>query len=154
MPASPLYHAVVLELERRRLASGLSMEQLDELAGTAERSYAKALYPDTESGRASRIEKLQLYVDVLFCEGFTLRMMPGGGMPTAIGTRRKIQAEAAHYDRPTSRRHMSELAKLAAAARRLKISPERRQDMARAAANARWGKRKVTLENYSPEMVD
>ncbi len=141
MEATALYNAIVLELERRRLHVGISMERMSDLAGSAERSYAKILYPDTVSGRVARWETLQAYMQVLFCEGFVLRIEPTTtGMLTAEGTKRRILQEAATWDRSSRRRLMRDLAKLAVEARQRKLSPERRSEMARHAACEKWRK--------------
>lgn len=70
----PIYRAIMLEIERRRLAVGISMDRMSELMGAAERSYAKMLYPDTPSGRMAQWNTLQSALDVLFCDGYDLRL--------------------------------------------------------------------------------
>lgn len=149
----PIYRAILLELERRRLAVGISMDRMSELMGSAERSYAKMLYPETPSGRMARWETLQSAVDVLFCDGYELRIKPTRPMPTVIGiaqgvlttegTKRKIKAEAATWNRQIRREVMDELSQKATQGRK-RIPPWKRRQMARHAARVRW--RKVKAE--------
>lgn len=104
---TPLYCALVLEIERRRQAAGITMEMMSELMGTAERSYAKMLYPDTPSGRMASWDTMQRAIDVLFCDGFDVEIRRAPGEPlTTAGTRRKIRESAAHYDDKALREHM------------------------------------------------
>jgi hypothetical protein len=70
--APPIYHALMSAVEQERRKQGLSMDLMSEIAGTAERSYAKSLHPDSLSGRLSKWETLQLYCDVLFPNGFEI----------------------------------------------------------------------------------
>ena len=132
---------MVVEMERRRRAIGLSMEAVSELAGTADRSYAKLITPESESGRLARWETLQLVLDVLFCDGFELRLVPSKERrDLAPGTRRKIIDEAVDFDRKTLRERMSEVGVLGGQARSQRLSPERRSEVARMGARARWAR--------------
>lgn len=82
---------------------------------------------------------MQAAIDVLFCEGFALKMdATQDGMLSAAGTRRLIKAEAAHWDRPTRRTYMGELGSKGGRVRAMNMSPERRGEIARQAAAARW----------------
>lgn len=148
-PIPPIYNAMVLEVERRRLAVGISMDRMSELMGTAERSYSKMIYPDTSSGRMAQWATLQSALDVLFCDGFDLRMNVHRQMPSAVstpasvrtteGTKRLIKAEAATWSRPIRRELMIELGRKGGQKRR-DMPPARRSEIARNAANARWAK--------------
>src|SRR6266496_1729811 len=42
------YYQLLLEIERRRQALGVSMERLSEMAGLPDRSYSKMLYPESK----------------------------------------------------------------------------------------------------------
>jgi hypothetical protein len=144
----PIYNAFVLELERRRLARGISMDAICELMGVADRSYAKMLYPEKLSGRLAGWERIQQCIEVLFCEGFELRIVPKEGeMLTAVGTRRKIKQEAATWSRPIRREVMRELAQQAVEGRMKKLTPAQRKAIAKKAARARW--KKVRLAQKS-----
>ena len=146
----PVYRAIILEVERRRLAVGISMDRVSELMGAAERSYAKMLYPETSSGRMARWETLQSALDVLFCDGYELRLNAHRAIPITVsiqpsnvltteGTKRKIKAEAATWDRRIRRDLMKELSVKATEARKL-IPAWKRRQIARKAARARWRK--------------
>lgn len=141
MTAPPIYLATVLEVERQRLARGIPMEQMSELAGTAERSYAKLLYPDTVSGRRATWDTLQLYVGTLWPDGFELRIKETTcGMLTALGTKQKILAEAAHWDGKRTSEIMAERGRKGNAARQASLTPQQRSRISRQAAESRWGK--------------
>jgi hypothetical protein len=141
MSAPPIYLATILEIERRRLARGIPMEQMSDLMGTAERSYAKLLYPDTASGRQARWETIQLAVSTLFPDGFELRLdAVECEMLCAHGTKQKILAEAAHWNGKTIRETMQRLQVLSRAAYLQRLTEEARAEIARKAAQARWAK--------------
>ena len=143
MATVAIYRAIMLEVERRRLAVGISMEQMSELTGAAERSYAKMLYADTASGRVAQWQTLQAVVDVLFHDGFELQMKPtSNGMLTTAGTKRKIMAEAATWNRSIRREMMAELGRRGHVAFMAKVPAWKRSQNARKAARARWNKTK------------
>jgi hypothetical protein len=139
---------MVLELERRRLAVGISMERMSELMGTAERSYAKLLYPETSSGRMAQWPTMQSAVDVLYCDGLIVRLVPvlgrlsteAVGVRTTEGTRRLIKAEAARWDAKMQRQVLSDFGRRGGVARAASLSAARRKAIARKAAKARWAK--------------
>jgi hypothetical protein len=140
MSAPPIYLATILEIERLRLSRGISMEQMSELMGTAERSYAKMLYPDTISGRMARHDTLQLAVQTVCPDGFDLRILPSRcGMLSAVGTKQKIKAEAAHWDGKRTSEIMAHRGRKGNAARQASLTPEQRSALSRMAAESRWG---------------
>lgn len=135
----PIYHAIIVELERKRHAMGISMDEMSELMGTAERAYAKMLYPETSSGRVAQWPTLQKAIDVLFCEGFDLILKRNADEPlTSQGTRRKIINSAAHFHRRTEREVMAERGRKGGQARAEKMTREQRSESARKAVTARW----------------
>lgn len=139
----PFYRALMLELECRRQATGISMEQMNELMGNAERSYAKMLHPETPSGRLARWPTIQKAIDVLFMDGFRLRIERSNDGPlTTAGTRERIHNSARFYDRRLFREHMSEIASVRARI----IPPEKLSAIGRKAAKARW--RKVRRDRH------
>lgn len=144
----PLYSALMVELERRRHATGISMDEMSDLMGTADRSYAKMLYPETKSGRVAQWDHVQKAVDVLFADGFELRLLRSKTAPlTSEGTRRKIKQSAAFYDRKSLSERMRELACLRASI----LTEEERISIARRAARRRWRKaRAVQSEGAQP----
>lgn len=139
--AVPIYRAVMLEIERRRAELGIGMERLSETAGIADRAYAKALYPDTESGRLARWQTIQFIMDALFPDGWDLEIRARNGpMLTAMSMRYRIALANQVKNPKTYRQAMRELSRMAAEARASKIPRERRELIARKAARARWRK--------------
>jgi len=156
MSIPPVYRAITLELERRRIAVGISQDRMSELMGTAERSYAKMLHPETSSGRMVRWETLQSAVDVLFCDGYELRIKvfrpcvlatasSGPGVLTTEGTKRKIKAEAATWDRRIRREVLADLARLGGHARAAALPEWKREQIARQGGRAKARKRRQML---------
>jgi hypothetical protein len=139
---TPIYLAIIVEVERRRMQVGISMERMSELMGTAERSYAKMLYPDTPSGRCATWPTLQAAIDVLFCDGFDLRLSAGRSRAprTTEGTKRLIRAEAAHWSAPAMRQRMADMGRKGGAARAASLSAQQRREMGLRGAAARWAK--------------
>jgi hypothetical protein len=74
-----IYKAIMEKAERRRRRLGLSMERFSEFSGLPERYYSKALYCDTPSGRQASWPLLQALLDVLFADGFDVRITPRRG---------------------------------------------------------------------------
>jgi hypothetical protein len=74
-----IYKQIMAKAERRRRKLGLSMERLSEFAGLPDRYFAKALYCDSASGRQASWALLQAMVDVLFADGFDVRITPRQG---------------------------------------------------------------------------
>lgn len=115
------------------------MERMSELMGAAERSYSKLVYAETPSGRVAQWATLQAAIDVLFHDGFALRIDPApDGALTSAGARRRIRAEQARWNAATTRQHMTELGAKGLAARNARMTPEERSAHARRAAAARW----------------
>ena len=138
---APIYSAIVVELERKRQAMGISQDEMSELMGSAERSYSKMIHADTPSGRQATWPTVQKAIDVLFCDGFDLVLRRGGEPLTSQGTRRKILASAAHFDRKTQREIMAERGRKGGLARAEKLTPEQRVESAKRASAARWENR-------------
>jgi hypothetical protein len=66
------------------------MEQMSEQMGTAERSYAKIIKPDTPSGRMAEWSTIKLALDVLGRRKISIEWGEPG---VNAGTRRRINAE-------------------------------------------------------------
>jgi hypothetical protein len=130
-----IYRAIVLELERHRIAANWTSSQLDDAAGVQDGYFQKILHADSPSGRQAQWATIQLFVDALLPDGFDaeIRRQPGGCMG-ASKLDSKIKALRAQYHQPTQRDRMRELAKLRSAG----MSAARRSDIARQAAMARW----------------
>lgn len=107
---TPVYRALMSELERRRLHLGLSMWQTDDEACTQDGYYAKALWADARSGRQARWETLQLIIDALFPTGFDLVLRPRAGAPlNPAAQKRVVRFAAATVNRKTQRELMREI---------------------------------------------
>ena len=145
MTPTPIYNAVILEVERRRQQVGISMDRMSELMGTAERSYAKMLYPHTSSGRCATWPTLQAAIQVLFPDGMRLRIDsdPDAQPLTTEGTKRLIQREAAHWDGKKLRDVMAHRGGIGGKVRALRLSEQRRKAIAAHAAASRWSKAKL-----------
>lgn len=111
MTPTAIYRAIMLAVDERRQALGLSMWQVDEGAGTQEGYYAKALHADAPSGRQAQWATLQLIVEYLFPEGFTLRLeaAPSSGADDAPSFKRKLRHITASFNPKSRRELMSEL---------------------------------------------
>jgi transcriptional regulator with XRE-family HTH domain len=130
----PFYRAIMIELERRRLSRGLSMQEICDHSGLADYYYSKALHASTPSGRQARWDSLQDLVDALFPEGYDVEIRPKVGMRlSAADLRCKIKSAAALTDRKSQREFMRELGRLGGVARREKfknMTPEERKAIA------------------------
>jgi hypothetical protein len=124
------------------------MERMSDLMGTAERSYAKMLYPETSSGRMAQWGTLQSALDVLYCDGCIVRIQPmrgtgkheALGVRTTEGTRRLIKAEAIRWDARMRREVLAGLSSMGGHARAASMTPGQRSRIASKAAKARWAK--------------
>ncbi|MBR1249192.1 hypothetical protein JQ609_19970 [Bradyrhizobium sp. AUGA SZCCT0169] len=138
----PFYRAIVLELERRRIALRISMDETSDRAGIADRLYNKMVAADAPSGRQSRWETIQDVVDCLYPEGYDLEIRPRKGLRLGPGDLRcKIAfASASGGDTRSQRDLMRALGKLGGEARRDKyknMSSEERQRIAKKARKTR-----------------
>lgn len=157
--ATPIFRAIMLECERRRVALGFPMEKFSEYAGLPERYYPKALHADLPSGRQAQWGTLQIIVDALFPTGFDveIRAHPGAPMDYVSLKAQLLQLRARHDPR-TQRELMRILGKKgglallakrapqalkkqrakAGRARARALSSERRTEIAKQAAKKRW----------------
>ncbi|MCK1706118.1 hypothetical protein IVA86_33135 [Bradyrhizobium sp. 146] len=136
--ATALYRSLLLELERRRQHTGVSMSELSDIAGAADRYFSKALHADTPSGRVARWETLEEFMQALFPHGYDVEIRPRTTGPlTAEDLRRKVRFAAASNNRLTQRALMSELGKRSAAVRKERMTPEQRSEIAKRAAQTR-----------------
>ena len=127
--APPIYRSFMLEVERRRRHLVISMERLSEIAGPADRSFAKYLHSGTPHGRTARWETIQIIVDTLWG-------------PKGPQAHRDMHAapNCAHCreSRPTCTARPDARVLEEAAAARQKIPAEERSAIASRAARARW----------------
>jgi hypothetical protein len=114
----PFYMAVMHELELRRISLNISMDEISDRAGVADRFFSKALHASTPSGRQAQWRTLQDIVDALFPEGYDVIIKPKAGMrldPAQL--RCKIKFAAAAANPKNHRELMSEIGKAGAKAR-------------------------------------
>jgi hypothetical protein len=155
------YRSVIQAIDLRIRVLGLTMARVDELSGVPDGYTAKALHPDTPSGRQSRWETLQDLIDALFPEGLsvTLKANPirsekhvsrlsRQSSSHVINAGRRIDVReagrrgglASHAVRMVkhSAEQRSAIARKAARARARNRTKQERRALARDAANARW----------------
>jgi len=157
--ATPIYRAIMLEIERRRVALGFPMEKFSEYAGVPDRYFPKALHADQPSGRQAQWGTLQVIVDALFPHGFDLEIRPRpGAVMSADNLKAKLLQLKANIDPRSQRELMRELGRKggmallarrapqalrkqrrnAAKSRARALSKERRIEIAKEAAKKRW----------------
>jgi len=150
----PFYMAIMLELERRRLQLGLSMQEVCDRSGVADYYYSKALHASTPSGREARWSTLQDILDALFPAGADVVIKPKVGMRLdAKQLRCKIKFAAALTDSKSQRALMSELGKRGAKARIEKyrlLNPAERKAIAEKARKTRRANRLLRAQTSKP----
>jgi hypothetical protein len=139
--ATPVYRAIVLELERRRIALGMSMERLSEVAGLADRAYSKMVHPEGRGGRVAQWQTLQRVVDALFPDGVDVAIKGERGRQlTALLARYHFNVARALNGKHI-REHMSALAQRITREQRIaaykKIPKPKRKEIARLGGIAR-----------------
>jgi hypothetical protein len=119
----PFYRAVILEIERRRLALHLSMQELCDRAGVADYYWSKAVHANTPSGREARWSTLQDIVDAIYPAGYDVCITPKAGMRLdAKQLRCKIKFAAAAVNPVSQRELMRTLSQKGVEARRAKLA--------------------------------
>lgn len=89
MAVQPWYRSLTLQFKARIQELGLTMLEVDARAGLPDGYTAKALHPDSNSGRQAQYQSLQLLLETLYGPGgFVLASKP---LPKR--TRRRCQAE-------------------------------------------------------------
>ena len=138
-PSTAIYRIIMVEFERQRLARGLSMAQVYDLAGTQDGFYSRMIYPDTPHGRQSRWETVQDVADALFGRGFELQLTgPEGCILAAPSIEKGASSNALKNRHWRHTKHFRVLGSLGAKARNAKLSPESRSRIARKASKTRW----------------
>jgi hypothetical protein len=142
-----IYYKLILEIEERRQALGVSMERLSEMAGLPDRSFSKLVYPSTKSGRLARWSTIQIVLDALYPDGFDLKISPTkGDKIKEYGHRYHIKQIAMHYNRLTRREIMQDWGRRGGrrsgeARARMADERRRRKELASHAARIRWNGR-------------
>lgn len=90
--STQLYRQLMAELERKRIELGLPLWRVDELAGTADNYFSKAIYCDTPSGRRAGWSVLDEFVCALFGRGFTVKIEGEVVLPSGLATEPKVDA--------------------------------------------------------------
>jgi len=136
-PSSPIYRIIMVEFERQRLARGLSMAQVDDLAGTQDGFYSRMIYPDTPHGRQSRWETVQDVADALFGRGFEIKiLMPEIGNLATVSLDKGASSNALKNRHWRHSKHFKELGARGGKARADKLTPEQRMAISRKAIRA------------------
>jgi hypothetical protein len=142
--ATPIFRAIMLECERRRIALGMSMEKFSEFAGLPDRYYAKALRADEPSGRQASWATMQVIFDALFPDGYDLCVNARSGpMLDALSMQYKVRYEQSMANGKTRRQHLSEIGRKGGATRASRQTPEERSKQARYAALCRHASRRA-----------
>lgn len=139
-PCTAIYRVIMVEFERQRLARGLSMAQVDDLAGTQDGFYAKMIYPDTPTGRQSRWETVQDVADALFGRGFLISISGlENDRPAALGIDKGASTNALKNRHWRHSKHFEQLGRLGGDAR-AKLPDWKLTAIGRKGAKARWKK--------------
>jgi hypothetical protein len=174
-PVTSIYRALIWEVRNHIRAVGLTMQQADDVAGLQDGYLAKMLHPDTPSGRQAQWPTLQLLLDAVYPNGFRLRLLPIAGMTaTRASIDRKLarlnqkltgvsinerEAQKGLLGRVAIRDLAREAGRKGGLARSARLSPQRRQRIARRAARARWkgrrrlGKQKLNERPFAQRCV-
>lgn len=146
VPPPAVYYALMAEIERNRKRFDVPMWKVDEAAGTQSGWYAHALYPETTHGRIATWASVQMLMDALFPDGFTIKIeaKKGAERPAHETHRLAIKFSGARYDHEARADWMSEIGKKGAEGFKKKVPQKRREKYARAACRA--GNRKRTPE--------
>lgn len=144
---APICRALMLEIERWRLALNLPMEKFCEYAGLPDRYYPKALHADSSSGRQPQWGTVQVMLDAIFPGGFDLELKPRAGVLTADNLKARLLQLRATINPHTQRDLMRERGRaggIASATVRRDKAAQRRanRERARHAASIRWEKKK------------
>lgn len=137
-PCTAIYRVLMVEFERQRLARGLSMAQVDDLAGTQDGFYSKMIYPDTPNGRQSRWETVQDVADALFGRDFTMQIVAGNVIaPSMLGVDKGASTNALKNRHWRHTRHFRELGSRGGKARFANKTPAEISAMQRQVARKR-----------------
>ena len=143
MKSTPVYRALMLAIEAKRLDLGIAMATVDDVAGLQDGYYAKMIYPDTPSGRCAQWATVQLVIQALFGEGFAFQISGGSGvMPGAARIDKGASHKYLEFRHWRHVDHFRKLGKSGAKALHDSRTPAQRAVAARKAAKARWRKAK------------
>lgn len=123
-----LYRSFMIQIRRQIKALGWTMWMCDERCGLPPGYTAKALHPDTASGRQAKWDQLEKFVSGLF------------GGEVYVEVRKKIPASVSMGG--ALHQGDSEGARKMATYRLRNLSPAQRKKIAKHAANARWRRKR------------
>jgi hypothetical protein len=141
-PSTAIYRIIMVEFERQRLARGLSMAQVDDLAGTNDGHYGHMIYPDSPTGRQARWETVQEVAEALFGKGFEVKILGSiSGEPSALALDKGASSNALKNRHWRHSKHFADLGRRGGLARAKNLSTEQIRAIAKKAARARKAKR-------------
>lgn len=124
-PSSAIYRIIMVEFERQRLARGLSMAQVDDLAGTNDGHYGHMIYPDSPTGRQARWETVQDVADALFGRGFEIQIIGSEtARPAALGLDKGASSNALKNRHWRHSKHFAVLGAEGGKARAKRLTPK------------------------------
>lgn len=136
-----VYRAIVFAIEKQRVSLGVSMAQVNEIAGVPDGYYAKMLYPDTPSGRQAQWQQVQDVIEALFGADFALQITPSEAENRRVTSApiidKGMSTNALQNRHWRHRKHFVELGKKGAAARD-KVPKRKLSAIYRKAARNRW----------------
>jgi hypothetical protein len=142
-PSSPIYRSLMLAIEARRVAMGLSMSTVNDIAGLQDGFFSKMIYPDTPNGRQARWDTVQLAVEALFGKNFVVQIVPGDDenqrLSAAPGIDKGSSTNSLKIRHWRHRKHFEQLGKLGGDAR-AKLPDYKLTAIGRKGARARWKK--------------
>lgn len=137
--ATPLYRALLTTLDRQRERRGWPMWRLEERAGLSEAHLSKLLRGE----RLGTWATLQFIVDALYPGGVVLKLSPAQPQKPLFSPA-SMSPQQVKILYAYNRHILAQIAPMGGRARAQKLSPERRREIGRIAAAARWkGKRRL-----------
>lgn len=140
-PVTGIYQQLVEQIHARIKRLGLPMWRCDDLSGVQDGYTAKMLHPETPSGRQARWETLQLLIDAVYPDGFSVTIRPRGrGTPKALQrtSNKQVDQRVKAVMMMTGRQGGLKSAER----RRLLMSAADKSRQTEAARKARWARKK------------
>jgi hypothetical protein len=147
-PVPAVYYALLAEIERHRLKFGIPMWMMDDGAGANRGHYSHGLYPETPSGRMLTWPIVQMYLDTLFRQGFSIKIEAANASCLPASSHRvAIKFSDARYDFEARQDWMQQISKRGASkggkARAAKLSKRRLSQIGKQGAKKRWSTPKI-----------
>ena len=139
--AVALYQSLMTQFERRRERLGWTFATLEAESGLGDGQYAKLLHVGASSGRRGSWPILQIVADTLFTPGaYELRFVQHGASVLASASKSIKNTTIPKNMRVV----LAGMAAEGGRARAAKLSAQRRSEIARIAAQARWRAARAT----------